>query len=245
MSWEKESKPKLAKWAETVTYEQDSRVRIYSAECETTVTNPFGSVSGGTIHMEAVLCAIVTLPEDEWEDIETSDDGTLSDEVSDTFISSTSTKLSDTSGRSKKSVANGDEIPHISPVSEPEGSQSGSIASATINHSRSFTDLLSSIVTKPHKIFNSLHLDYDTKAEHLASVSTESTIYCLFIGAFSANFDHDSNPHKTLRGLILRPSAEVSDAFERIGCFTQHIEDWTTSTEVFTKEATVAKIKLV
>ncbi|TVY90459.1 hypothetical protein LAWI1_G004505 [Lachnellula willkommii] len=276
MSWEKESKPKLAKWAETVTYEQDSRIRIYSAECETTVTNPFGSVSDGTIHMEAVLCAIVTGPEDEEEEegIETSDDGTLSDEVeeietsddpalsdggvSDSGISST--KHSDTSGRSTRSLANGDEIPHISPIPEPEpepemkrvikeaeGSPSGSTATgtATTNHSRSFTNLLSSVVTKSHKIFNSLHLDYDTKAEHLANTSVESTIYCLFIGAFSANFDNDSNPHTSLRGLILRPSTRVADTFERIGCFTQYIEDWTTGTEVFTKEAAVAEIKLV
>jgi hypothetical protein len=228
MTWEKESKPKLLSRSPTVTYEQDVRTRIHSAECEPTGKNPFGSVARGTIHMEAVLCAVVTRPKNKVKESESGDAGAVSDGVLDGGAFSEP----DPETKSTGTIKEVEQPPSDGPT-------------AQITHSPSFTNLLCSTVANPYDTHYSLDLVYDTEAEHLRHMSAERTVYCLLIGVFHKNFDHVSKPQTSLRGLLLKPSTNVADAFERIGFFTQHIEAWVSGKEVFNKEATVAKIKLV
>lgn len=99
---------------------------------------------------------------------------------------------------------------------------------------------LTNVLSVRYSIFNSLHLDYDTPT---AESSSGGTVYCLFIGSFSERFDHDSEPHITHQGLILKP--ENSGKFQRIGCWSQHIEDWVHNKEIWTKKAGVHRVEII
>ena len=59
LDWEYETKPKLAKWAGTTTYQQDPRTRLISASVEVQGKNRYGTVIGGSIIIEGALCGIV------------------------------------------------------------------------------------------------------------------------------------------------------------------------------------------
>ncbi|KAH9474381.1 hypothetical protein JR316_0012839 [Psilocybe cubensis] len=100
---------------------------------------------------------------------------------------------------------------------------------------------LRNILSVRYGVFNSLHLDYDTST---AASSSGGVVYCLFIGSFSERFGHDSEPHIKHRGLILEP-VRKTDKFQRIGRWTQHIEDWVHNKEIWTKKAAVHRVALV
>ncbi len=58
LDWEYETKPKLAKWAGTTTYQQDPRTQLISASVEVQGKNRYGTVIGGSIIIEGALCGI-------------------------------------------------------------------------------------------------------------------------------------------------------------------------------------------
>ncbi|KAF9469586.1 heterokaryon incompatibility protein-domain-containing protein [Collybia nuda] len=88
--------------------------------------------------------------------------------------------------------------------------------------------------------FRSLHLDYDTSS---LATSAGGTIYCLFIGSFIDVNDHDKEPHIRNSGLILKPVS--GGKFERIGRWTQFIEDWTSNGDLWTRQARVFKVEII
>ncbi len=59
LDWEYETKPKLAKWAGTTTYQQDPRTRLISASVEVQGKNRYGTVIGGSIIIEGALRGII------------------------------------------------------------------------------------------------------------------------------------------------------------------------------------------
>ncbi|KAF8228989.1 HET-domain-containing protein [Tricholoma matsutake] len=59
MDWEKESKPKLVSWGETVTHVQDPRFRILEASVQVDGVNPYGSVTSGRIVVRGATVAVV------------------------------------------------------------------------------------------------------------------------------------------------------------------------------------------
>ncbi|CAM1503023.1 Fc.00g077990.m01.CDS01 [Cosmosporella sp. VM-42] len=63
ISWEFETKPKLAKFAETFTYKQDPRFSLTKASCSFTSPSQFGNVSGGSITVTGAMCAIAVINE--------------------------------------------------------------------------------------------------------------------------------------------------------------------------------------
>ncbi|PPQ68506.1 hypothetical protein CVT26_003445, partial [Gymnopilus dilepis] len=108
------------------------------------------------------------------------------------------------------------------------------------NSPRSTPPSLANATTVQYGTFNSLHLNYDTPT---AEESAGGTVYCLFIGSFSEVFNHDSKPHITHQGLILKPGA--GGKFERIGRWTQHIEDWVHSKDVWTRKSRVHRVEII
>ena len=58
IKWEYETKPKLAKWAETWSYKQDPRFHILDVQCSLIGNNKYGRVSGGRITATGAMCAI-------------------------------------------------------------------------------------------------------------------------------------------------------------------------------------------
>ncbi|KAF8911150.1 heterokaryon incompatibility protein-domain-containing protein [Gymnopilus junonius] len=99
---------------------------------------------------------------------------------------------------------------------------------------------LSNVTTVKYGIFNSLHLNYDTPT---AEASAGGIVYCIFIGSFSEVFDYDKHPHVTHQGLILKPTANRK--FERIGRWSQHIEDWVHNKDVWTRKSGVQRIEII
>jgi hypothetical protein len=59
MDWEQESKPKLAKWAGTTTYQQDPRFRVLSASVQIGGVNPYGIVTSGSLTLYGAIAAVV------------------------------------------------------------------------------------------------------------------------------------------------------------------------------------------
>jgi Heterokaryon incompatibility protein (HET) len=59
MKWEKESKPKLAEWAGTVTYRQDPRFRVLDASVQVDGVNPYGCVISGHLVLQGAIAAVV------------------------------------------------------------------------------------------------------------------------------------------------------------------------------------------
>ncbi|KAF8962312.1 heterokaryon incompatibility protein-domain-containing protein [Flammula alnicola] len=100
---------------------------------------------------------------------------------------------------------------------------------------------LANVTTVKESIFNSLHLNYDTPT---AEASAGGTVYCLFIGSFSEVFDHDKHPHVKHQGLILKPTAGGA-RFERIGRWTQHIEDWVHNKDVWTRKSGAMRVEII
>ncbi|KAF9544537.1 HET-domain-containing protein [Agrocybe pediades] len=99
---------------------------------------------------------------------------------------------------------------------------------------------LANVTTVKESIFNSLHLNYDTPT---AAASAGGTVYCLFIGSFDERFSHDRHGHITHQGLILRPVSGGN--FERIGRWTQHIEDWVKNKDIWTRKSGVHRVSIV
>ncbi|RYP79680.1 hypothetical protein DL769_002820 [Monosporascus sp. CRB-8-3] len=182
LRWEKETKPKLAKGAETFTYVQDQRFSIIEASCSLDSTSKFGRVSGGKIVAKGAMCAV-----------------SVSSQVS--------------AGRAPLKWA-------------------------------------SKIPVRAKSAFNSLHLNYDDErdADEITSADspTSGFVFCLFVGTFFSHFDDNpDNTHPEHRGLILRPSATVLGAAERIGSWSQYIEHWVESKSVFTKHAATVVVTIV
>jgi hypothetical protein len=59
MRWERESKPKLASFAETVTYKQDPRFRVLDASIQVDGVNPYGRVTSGCLVLQGAVVAVV------------------------------------------------------------------------------------------------------------------------------------------------------------------------------------------
>ncbi|KAF8962319.1 heterokaryon incompatibility protein-domain-containing protein, partial [Flammula alnicola] len=118
----------------------------------------------------------------------------------------------------------------------------GAMCAVVVGESpRSPPSLLANVATVQYGIFNSLHLNYDTSAD---ASSAGGTVYCLFIGSFSEVFDHDKHPHTKHQGLILKPTAGGA-RFERIGRWTQHIEDWVHNKDVWTRKSGVVRVEII
>ncbi|KAI2615893.1 heterokaryon incompatibility protein-domain-containing protein [Hypoxylon sp. NC1633] len=58
LSWEYETKPRLAKWADIRSYKQDPRFSVIEASCSPDGMAQFGRVAGGKIVVKGVMCAI-------------------------------------------------------------------------------------------------------------------------------------------------------------------------------------------
>jgi len=108
------------------------------------------------------------------------------------------------------------------------------------NISRPSPSPIANVTTVKETIFNSLHLNYDTAQ---AEASAGGTIFCLFIGSFSERFSHSNSAHISHNGLILKPIS--GGKFERIGRWTQYVEDWVHNKDVWTKKSGIHRVSIV
>ncbi|KAF4610641.1 hypothetical protein D9613_007169 [Agrocybe pediades] len=99
---------------------------------------------------------------------------------------------------------------------------------------------LANVTTVEEESFDSLLLNYDTPT---SAASSGGIVYCLFIGSFDERFAHDSDAHITHQGLILRLLSDGN--FERIGRWTQQIEEWVETKDIWTKESRVHRVSIV
>ena len=91
-----------------------------------------------------------------------------------------------------------------------------------------------------------LGLIYDTAEAYAACVkpnTPEYTVYYLSIGTFTS--ESNSQKRDECRGLILRPSTQVADAFERCGSFSYSYDSTITEKNFFLESFESARIRLV
>lgn len=103
---------------------------------------------------------------------------------------------------------------------------------------------------KAEGALNSLQLNYDDQSDVNEVTSGDSPtggfVFCLFIGTFFSHFDDNpENTHPEHRGLILRSSTTVPSDAERIGSWSQYIEDWVKNTTLFTKHTATVNVTIV